>query len=151
VDEARPKKPSPQAHQFMVPWLRRRLERVPTGLWWIIAGIIPSVIAVVADLHRPPVAPQEAPAVAPQEAPPVAPQDADAMNSLGESYYYGRGVAKNYGKAWEWYEKAAAKDDSNAMYKLGLLYEDGLGVAQDYGKACEWYEKAAAKDDSNAM
>jgi TPR repeat protein len=77
--------------------------------------------------------------------------DADAMFNLGKSYESGDGVAQDYGKAREWYEKAAAKDNSDGMNHLGLLYEQGQGVAQDYSKAREWYEKAAAKDNSNAM
>src|SRR4029077_7557720 len=66
---------------------------------------------------------------------------------LGALYDNGYGVAQDYGKAREWYEKAAAKDDELAMYSLGVLYGNGYGVAQDYGKAREWFENAAAKDD----
>jgi TPR repeat protein len=65
-------------------------------------------------------------------------------------YDNGWGVAKDYGKAREWYEKAAAKDNARAMARLGLLYEIGWGVAKDYGTAREWYEKAAAKGDADA-
>ena len=63
----------------------------------------------------------------------------------------GQGVAQDYAKAREWYEKAAAKDNASAMINLGLLYANGQGVAQDYAKAREWYEKAAAKDNASAM
>ena len=63
----------------------------------------------------------------------------------------GFGVAQDYAKAREWYEKAAAKGDASAMANLGLLYDNGQGVAQDYAKAREWYEKAAAKGDASAM
>ena len=63
----------------------------------------------------------------------------------------GYGVAQDYAKAREWYEKAAAKGDASAMVNLGLLYENGHGVAQDYAKAREWYEKAADKGDASAM
>jgi tetratricopeptide (TPR) repeat protein len=73
--------------------------------------------------------------------------DAGAMFNLGKSYESGDGVTQDYGKAREWYKKAAAKDNSNAMNNLGVLYEKGRGVAQDYRRAREWYEKAAAKDN----
>ena len=71
--------------------------------------------------------------------------------NLGLFYENGQGVAQDYAKAREWYEKAAAKDDAQAMATLGWLYANGQGVAQDYAKAREWYEKAAAKDDAQAM
>ena len=78
--------------------------------------------------------------------------DATSMRNLGISYYNGWGVAQeDYGKAREWYEKAAAKDNAGAMSSLGWLYDHGQGVAQDYGKAREWYDKAAAKGNANAM
>jgi hypothetical protein len=66
-------------------------------------------------------------------------------------YANGQGVAQDYAKAREWYEKAATKGDADAMTNLGLLYANGQGVTQDYAKAREWYEEAAAKDDADAM
>ena len=72
----------------------------------------------------------------------------DAMSNLGLLYDNGQGVAQDYAKAREWYEKAADKGDADAMFNLGLLYDNGQGVAQDYAKAREWYEKAAAKDNA---
>jgi TPR repeat protein len=77
--------------------------------------------------------------------------DAISMANLGKLYQYGHGVAQDYVKARDWYEKAAANGYANAMSSLGGLYENGQGVAQDYAKAREWYEKAAAKGDANAM
>jgi TPR repeat protein len=72
------------------------------------------------------------------------------MLSLGVFYESGQGVAQDYAKAREWFEKAAAKDNAVAMLGLGVFYENGQGVAQDYAKAREWYEKAAAKGDASA-
>ena len=63
----------------------------------------------------------------------------------------GQGVAQDYAKAREWYEKAAAKGDAIAMFNLGLLYENGQGVAQDYAKAREWYEKSIANGGLDAL
>jgi TPR repeat protein len=77
--------------------------------------------------------------------------DAHAMGNLGLLYGKGHGVAQDYAKAREWYEKAADKGDSHAMCNLGLLYGNGHGVAQDYAKAREWWEKAADKGDTRAM
>src|SRR6516165_6331752 len=76
--------------------------------------------------------------------------DASAMNSLGALYYNGQGVARDFAKAREWYQKAADKGDAIAMTSLGWLYQNGQGVAQDLAKAREWYEKAADKGDAIA-
>jgi TPR repeat protein len=77
--------------------------------------------------------------------------NAYAMNDLGFFYANGIGVEKNYAKAREWYEKAAAKGETAAMSNLGNLYAHGLGGARDYGKAREWYEKAAATGEPISM
>ena len=68
-----------------------------------------------------------------------------SMRNLGVLYDNGQGVAQDYAKAREWFEKAAAKGVTTAMRNLGELYRDGHGVAQDDTKAREWDEKAAAK------
>jgi tetratricopeptide (TPR) repeat protein len=77
--------------------------------------------------------------------------DIDSMTNLGISYSNGIGVAQDYVKARDWYEKAADKGHARAMTGLGNLYANGLGVAQDYVKARDWFEKAAEKGDATAM
>jgi TPR repeat protein len=77
--------------------------------------------------------------------------DSDSMANLGVSFRDGLGVAQDYAKAREWFEKAADKGDANAMTNLGLLYGIGQGVAQDYAKARELYERAADKGQALAM
>ena len=67
----------------------------------------------------------------------------DAMNSLGDVYYDGRGVAQDDTKAREWYQKAADAGNGDAMFNLGWLYEKGRGVTRDPTKARDWYQKAA--------
>jgi len=73
------------------------------------------------------------------------------MNSLALLYENGQGVAQDYAKAREWYEKAADKGNADAMANLGLVYLNGEGVVQDYAKAREWFEKAAVKGEVVAM
>src|SRR6516162_1249453 len=77
--------------------------------------------------------------------------DSSSMANLGGAYHLGLGVAQDYAKARQWYEKAAANGNAIAMNNLGLLYAHAQGVAQDYAKAREWYEKAAAKGNAIAM
>ena len=74
-----------------------------------------------------------------------------SMGDLGTAYERGWGVAQDYVKAREWYEKAAEKGEPGSMRNLGLLYYGGHGVAPDYAKAREWYEKAAQEGDAVAM
>ncbi len=69
----------------------------------------------------------------------------------GERYLRGRGLAVDYDKAREGYEKAAAGGHSGGMVGLGWLYQTGRGVPKDYAKAREWYEKAAAAGNGAGM
>ena len=73
------------------------------------------------------------------------------MTNLGWLYANGQGVAQDYAKAREWYEKAADKGDASAMPTSACFTPTVNGVAQDYAKAREWYEKAADKGDASAM
>jgi TPR repeat protein len=77
--------------------------------------------------------------------------DVISMNYVGSAYYDGSGVPQDYGRALEWFEKAAAKDNADAISNLGTLFASGQGVAQDYARARELFEKAAAKDNAYAM
>ena len=43
-------------------------------------------------------------------------------------------MPRDYVKARELYEQAAAKDNDQAMNNLGGLYETGHGVPQDYAR-----------------
>ena len=54
-------------------------------------------------------------------------------------------MPQDYGKAHEWWEKAALRGDAAAQSNLAVLYYEGQGVAQDYDKARAWFEKAAAQ------
>ena len=70
---------------------------------------------------------------------------------MGNCYYNGNGVKKDYAKAVEWYRKAAEKGDAGGQYSLGYSYYSGEGVDQDYAKAMVWYQKSAAQGNAGAM
>lgn len=74
-----------------------------------------------------------------------------AMNSLGDLYYYGQGVAQDDDQARYWYQKAAEAGNTGSMDNLGYLYRYGRGVGQDYTQARYWYQKAADKNDAWGM
>ena len=68
---------------------------------------------------------------------------AQASVNLGYIYYYGRGVAVDYGKAYECYARAALMDGNpEALWKLGDLYAGGRGVRQSDWMAWTLYSKA---------
>ncbi len=69
---------------------------------------------------------------------------------LGHLYEYGKGVNKNYEKAFQWYKKAAEGEDIEAQYCLGQMYANGSGVKQDDKLAIEWYAKSAAQGNMEA-
>ena len=80
--------------------------------------------------------------------------NAAAMNILGDFYFNGDHVGKDYGKAINWYKKAAEKGNSAAMCNLGVCYQYGLGASindENFALAIEWYKKAAEKGYARAQ
>jgi TPR repeat protein len=78
--------------------------------------------------------------------------NAVAQVAVGESYAAGRGVARDYRRAAEWYQKAAEKGDVNAELNLAALYRDGgKGFARNMAQAATWYTKAAEQGDVGAQ
>lgn len=69
---------------------------------------------------------------------------------LGKIYLYDDEV-KDYTKAAEWNQKAAAKKDAGAMYLLGYQYANGYGVAKYTTKAQELFLQAAQLGEVHAM
>ena len=69
-------------------------------------------------------------------------------SKIGEYYYFGHGVDKNYEKAVEWFSGAVKYKDMSACKYLGICYYYGKGVAQDYTKAVKWFRKAARQDSA---
>jgi TPR repeat protein len=66
--------------------------------------------------------------------------DPSSQSHLGDLYKERR----DYGKASEWYQRAAAQGNVSAEGSLGLLYYQGLGVPKDYVLAHMWLNLAAA-------
>ncbi|MGN6670543.1 MAG: tetratricopeptide repeat protein [Candidatus Nucleicultricaceae bacterium] len=59
---------------------------------------------------------------------------ANAQCNLGWLYKHGFGVAQDYGKAFEWYKKAAEQGLTDAKNNLGAIYQKGLGMIKNLGK-----------------
>jgi TPR repeat protein len=62
--------------------------------------------------------------------------------SLAFAYSQGRGVPKDYKRAFEMFRSAAEKGNQAAQYNLSFMFQKGLGVARDPRQADEWYRKA---------
>jgi len=77
--------------------------------------------------------------------------DADAQYQLGDAYYYGTGVKRDYVEAITWYWQAANQEHAEAQYNLALAYYEGEGLVQDYAQAVTWWEKAAIRGHVDAQ
>ena len=76
---------------------------------------------------------------------------AKAQYNLGECYYYGKGVSKNYYEAVKWYRKATEQGHADAQNSLGYCYKNGRGVSKDLKEAVKWYRKAAEQGFAGAQ
>jgi TPR repeat protein len=76
---------------------------------------------------------------------------ATSQGMLGEMYYFGECVQKDYKEAFKWYIKSAEQGNPLAQQKIGLIYSFGDGVQQDYKEASRWYAKAAEQGYAKAQ
>lgn len=72
--------------------------------------------------------------------------DAQAQYELGRMYEGGQGVAKDFGKAADWYRKSGTAGDHRAQLLLALMYARGEGVSQDDKQGQDWLARATAGD-----
>jgi hypothetical protein len=77
--------------------------------------------------------------------------DANSEFELGRSYFWGRGVPRDYTQAAFWCQKAADQGFAKAEYAIGNMYYYGNGYDQSYSNAIIWYHKAADQDVSVAQ
>lgn len=70
--------------------------------------------------------------------------DAEAMYYLGNCYYNGHGIKRNYAYAAYWYEQSATQQIPcvDAIYALADCYYENKGVPNNLLKKAEWYSKA---------
>lgn len=75
-----------------------------------------------------------------------------ATSFLGSVYYNGvAGVVQDYGKAAEYFKRAAEVGIMSAQSMLGLCYLHGTGVVQDFEESEKWFLKAIEQGDVEAM
>jgi TPR repeat protein len=68
--------------------------------------------------------------------------DTTAQNTLGNLYYLGLGVERDYAKAAHWYKQAAINGNDAAYVNMGVLHFRGVGVRQDLLRAYAWLRLA---------
>lgn len=78
--------------------------------------------------------------------------DPKAMNQLGLAYYQGDGIAQDYEKAFEWFNRAAnvLYPNGDAMYMLSTCYRFGFGTNKDLAKAEYWLNRAQETGSNEA-
>ena len=79
--------------------------------------------------------------------------NASAAFNAALMHHYGRGIPRDYAKAFPLFVRAEEYGyDSASLYEcLGWCYRDGLGVGADPEKAFYWYKKSAEAGDVSAM
>ena len=74
-----------------------------------------------------------------------------AQYEVGECYYYGKGVSRDYAEAVKWYRKAADQGNADAQQGLGRCYYYGTGVSKDYAEAVKWLRLSADQGHAEAQ
>lgn len=70
--------------------------------------------------------------------------DLQAQLTLGNMYYFGEYIAKDYKEAIKWWLISAERGGDGSQFNLGVMYANGWGgVSQDYKEAIKWFLKAA--------
>lgn len=78
-------------------------------------------------------------------------QSAYAARNLGEAYYEGRLVPKDYQKAYQYFEQAADWGMPIAHYSLGYMHEYGQGMPITLTEAAYHYRLAALEGNQEAL
>lgn len=71
----------------------------------------------------------------------------DAMSSIGNVYFFGKKVDKDYVKAAKWFTKFVEKSNNveekrHVFFHLYMIYNDGgFGLEKDSKKAIEWHNR----------
>jgi len=62
---------------------------------------------------------------------------------LGNKYYYGKGVPKDYSQAFYWYKSAAEQGNVRAEMMLAFMYYNAQGTGKKVEASIFWNKKAA--------
>ena len=76
--------------------------------------------------------------------------DMIAQYELGNCYYRGEGIIKDWSEARKWYQKSAEQGYASAQYRLGMCNENGHGTIKNMQEAVRWYTRAAEQGHEGA-
>ncbi|BCS82742.1 Sel1-like repeat-containing protein [Cotonvirus japonicus] len=77
--------------------------------------------------------------------------DRNAEHKLGQLYFNGIGVKKNYQKAFKWFILSANKNFWAAEHDLAIMYYNGLGVDINLNLAFYWIISSAHKNYTDSQ
>ena len=77
--------------------------------------------------------------------------DAEAQFRVGDLYFDGKGVTRDYAAAIAWFIKAGKQGHARALGSLGYIVDLGVGSAKDEKKALCLYIDAARRGYANAQ
>lgn len=77
--------------------------------------------------------------------------DPAQQTRIGQMYLRGEHVARDPGKANEWFRKAAEQGYALAQAHLGMSYLKGRGIEKDTQQALVWLTKAADQGNAKAQ
>lgn len=72
----------------------------------------------------------------------IAPEIPVAAVGIGDLYYNGDGVRRDYATALQWYQRAVQAGETSRLRRLAAMYERGHGVAPDPQRAAEINRRA---------
>lgn len=72
-----------------------------------------------------------------------------AMSMIADMYYTGRGVKKDYTKAYEYYKSAIGDESSIRALRLGIMSLKGIGTSANYSMAQSNLKKLQKLPDSD--
>lgn len=75
----------------------------------------------------------------------------DALRRLGNIYYDGVGVNRDFERAFKLYEKTTCLGDQWSMNRIGDMYRDGKGVDVDIERAISMYKKSSSFGNISAI
>jgi TPR repeat protein len=76
--------------------------------------------------------------------------DKTAQYMLGQIYFHGKEVPKNYKTAFEWSLKSAHQGDKDAQNALGFDYFNGWGTKKDHVLAYMWWSLSIVNNEEPA-
>ncbi len=77
--------------------------------------------------------------------------DAVAQNRIASMFLLGRGVAKDFSEAINWFRQSAEQGDAASQFELGMIYKRGVAAGQDYVEAQNWFNMGAVQGDARSQ